>query len=319
MALIKCTECGKEISDKAVACPNCGCPVGEILKDTKRTNSYSTFEANKYHKREDSAVDNADKILLAKLRKQYPDYPTYAADVYASEKGISKAEAKKIVADYYRSAPPVKFQNYHQKQNSNGCLIVFLTVIAVFVLFIVMVGFIVGLSKNDDEVKNVTSENVTSENTSSGFDSNSEDKEVDSITKNDTAFSVGEVAEYKDVQVSVVSYSESAGNEWGKPAKGNKFIFVEIEIINNSDEEISISSMMSFECYCDDYKLDYSSNAFMVVSTTDNMKQLDGSIASGKKMKGTLGIEVPETWETIEIYYNDNVWFGSNFSFIITK
>ena len=27
MALISCPECGKEISDKAVACPNCGCPI----------------------------------------------------------------------------------------------------------------------------------------------------------------------------------------------------------------------------------------------------------------------------------------------------
>ena len=27
MALIKCTECGKEISDKAVVCPNCGFPI----------------------------------------------------------------------------------------------------------------------------------------------------------------------------------------------------------------------------------------------------------------------------------------------------
>lgn len=27
MALIRCIECGKEISDKATACPNCGCPV----------------------------------------------------------------------------------------------------------------------------------------------------------------------------------------------------------------------------------------------------------------------------------------------------
>ena len=26
MALIKCSECGKEISDKAITCPNCGCP-----------------------------------------------------------------------------------------------------------------------------------------------------------------------------------------------------------------------------------------------------------------------------------------------------
>ena len=29
MALIKCSECGKEISDKAKSCPNCGCPIGD--------------------------------------------------------------------------------------------------------------------------------------------------------------------------------------------------------------------------------------------------------------------------------------------------
>lgn len=26
MALVNCTECGKEVSDKAVSCPHCGCP-----------------------------------------------------------------------------------------------------------------------------------------------------------------------------------------------------------------------------------------------------------------------------------------------------
>lgn len=39
MALIKCTECGKEFSDKAAACPNCGCPIQEIVipePDTKK-------------------------------------------------------------------------------------------------------------------------------------------------------------------------------------------------------------------------------------------------------------------------------------------
>lgn len=37
MALIKCSECGKEISDKANSCPNCGCPVSILLneEDTK--------------------------------------------------------------------------------------------------------------------------------------------------------------------------------------------------------------------------------------------------------------------------------------------
>ena len=27
MALIKCIECGKEVSDRASCCPNCGCPI----------------------------------------------------------------------------------------------------------------------------------------------------------------------------------------------------------------------------------------------------------------------------------------------------
>ena len=30
MALIKCPECGREISSFAKSCPSCGCPIGEI-------------------------------------------------------------------------------------------------------------------------------------------------------------------------------------------------------------------------------------------------------------------------------------------------
>ncbi len=33
MALINCPECGKEISDKAISCPNCGCPTNIIQKE----------------------------------------------------------------------------------------------------------------------------------------------------------------------------------------------------------------------------------------------------------------------------------------------
>lgn len=29
MAMIKCPECGKKISDKAGKCPKCGCPINE--------------------------------------------------------------------------------------------------------------------------------------------------------------------------------------------------------------------------------------------------------------------------------------------------
>lgn len=36
MALIKCPECGKEISDKAEKCPNCGYPVNNVQNSTNK-------------------------------------------------------------------------------------------------------------------------------------------------------------------------------------------------------------------------------------------------------------------------------------------
>lgn len=33
MALIKCSECQKEVSDKAYTCPNCGCPIATKVGD----------------------------------------------------------------------------------------------------------------------------------------------------------------------------------------------------------------------------------------------------------------------------------------------
>ena len=35
MALIKCSECGKEFSDKASACPKCACPIDEQTANIK--------------------------------------------------------------------------------------------------------------------------------------------------------------------------------------------------------------------------------------------------------------------------------------------
>lgn len=42
MALIRCPECGKEISDKAASCPNCGCPVGFGVPNTNNAQYQQT-------------------------------------------------------------------------------------------------------------------------------------------------------------------------------------------------------------------------------------------------------------------------------------
>lgn len=42
MALIKCIECEKEFSDKASACPNCGCPTSAMVTSTYQTQQTET-------------------------------------------------------------------------------------------------------------------------------------------------------------------------------------------------------------------------------------------------------------------------------------
>lgn len=44
MVLMKCPECGKEISDKATSCPNCGCPITDV--NISNRNNPSNSKAN---------------------------------------------------------------------------------------------------------------------------------------------------------------------------------------------------------------------------------------------------------------------------------
>lgn len=47
MALINCSECGKEISDKAVACPNCGCPLPRANPKPRSSGGFPKKNNNK--------------------------------------------------------------------------------------------------------------------------------------------------------------------------------------------------------------------------------------------------------------------------------
>ena len=74
--------------------------------------------------------------------------------------------------------------------------------------------------------------------------------------------------------------------------------------------------MASFEAYADDYALNYSLNALL---DKQDSTQLDGTVASGKKMNGWIGYEVPADWKNLEIHFTDNVWSSNKFIFNISK
>lgn len=135
-------------------------------------------------------------------------------------------------------------------------------------------------------------------------------------TSEKTSFSVGEIAEMNNIQVTLLNYEESTGSEYNKPSDGKVFVLAEFEIANNSDEELAISSVMSFEAYADDYALDFSVGALL---EKGDKNQLDGTIAPGKKMNGIVGYEVPADWKNMEIHFKDNVWSDNKFEFVINK
>lgn len=65
MSLIKCTECGKEFSDKATACPNCGCPTEIIQQELETINKLTKNELiDETKKRENRKFHNRDWIPL---------------------------------------------------------------------------------------------------------------------------------------------------------------------------------------------------------------------------------------------------------------
>lgn len=88
----------------------------------------------------------------------------------------------------------------------------------------------------------------------------------------------------------------------------------EFNIANNSKEELSVSSVLSFDAYCDDYACSYSLTAQMA----SDKSQLDGTVAAGKKMSGVIGYEVPTDWKELEVHFSPSVWSGKDMVFLAT-
>ena len=144
--------------------------------------------------------------------------------------------------------------------------------------------------------------------------SNTETKEPAKTEK--ANFGIGEISELKGVKVALLNVAENNGSQFNTPDDGKVFVLCEFEITNNSQEDIAISSMLSFKGYCDDYACEYSLGALMAKG--DN-NQLDGTVAPGKKMKGVIGYEVPADWKELEIQFSPDFWTGKEIIFTATN
>ncbi len=181
-----------------------------------------------------------------------------------------------------------------------------------------LTGAIVGCG-GEDAVKDVTNDKqAESGNSETKIDDSEESEPEDTDSEEKTEFYMGETAEQGDVQFTLVNVYESSGSELITPDDGNIFLVCEFDISNNSEEDIGISSVMNFEAYCDDYSLTLDIMGLQVPEA-EGKSQLDGNIASGKKMNGIVAYQVPSDYKTMEINVTPDFWSGKDIKFIYSK
>lgn len=176
----------------------------------------------------------------------------------------------------------------------------------VAIIFIALI--IIGAATGGEDDKPTKVANNSSETTSNS-------SAVSTETSTDETFSVGDTAEYKGVKVTLNSVTESNGSQFNKPTDGNVFLLVNFTIENNTDTDLAVSSLMSFDAYQDGYSTNLSITALLEKTG----EQLDGTIAPGKKMQGSIGYEVPATYTEFEINYQSDVWSSKKFTFVYKK
>lgn len=176
----------------------------------------------------------------------------------------------------------------------------------ILVIFgILLISAAIGGGSDDGEPKKVVDSTPT-QNQENGNNSAEPEKNT---------FSVGEQVSLNDVVVTMNNVTESNGSQFNKPTDGNTFILCEFTIENNSEKDLAVSSLMCFEAYVDDYSTSMSLSALL----ESDKSQLDGTVAAGKKMNGTIGYEAPADWKKIEVRFTPDFWRGKDITFIHSK
>jgi len=132
-----------------------------------------------------------------------------------------------------------------------------------------------------------------------------------------TVFSIGDTADLDGVQVTLNTAILSHGSEYVNHKDGNVFMGLIFDINNTSDKDVAISSLASFEAYCDDYSVNPDLIGYQCPEW-DGYDQLDGSVAAGKKMFGVIAYQVPENFDKFEIAVTPDFWSGQDIAFEFT-
>ena len=125
-------------------------------------------------------------------------------------------------------------------------------------------------------------------------------------------YGVGETVELNGVSVTFDGVMEAAGSaDFYLPEDGNIFLVCEFTIENKTDEDVTVSTMLSFSMKCDDKLYELSLNA-LALSAFAGKTQLDRIVEPGEKVSGVVGYEIPKEWKNFELKFTPTPFAGSS-------
>ena len=125
-------------------------------------------------------------------------------------------------------------------------------------------------------------------------------------------FKVGEIINLEDLNIMVVGWGDIEPSDFGKPDAGNKFIAVEIVAVNAGTDGKSLSSILQTKLK-DVEGQQYEPDFKAAIAT--NTQLPSGELASGERVRGTVGFQVPEQVGNLTFVYDASL-FGSGKLFV---
>lgn len=148
MGLIKCIDCGKEFSDRAPACPNCGCPTSAILGELQKQEKKKTISIEK------KASSKEEKLFCNVCGNELPadsDFCQYCGNKISSpseeerlENTRGFANVKKEDSDQMPNTeeePKKKFLSSLTKKKKIVIPVIFGIIVAIIIAVIIVVNY----------------------------------------------------------------------------------------------------------------------------------------------------------------------------------
>lgn len=182
--------------------------------------------------------------------------------------------------------------------------------IIIAIVIIVIIGAVAG--GGDDKDKNpqkVEDQKETTQTDTKETDSSETETETEQTEEKSNIFEVGDVVETNNFRITYVSAGEyKSDNEFLQPKDGYVYWQFEFKFENISDTDHVVSSLIDWECYADNAKVDQT-------YIGDN-NGLDATLSAGRETQGTIYYEVPADAQSVELEYDINYWQSDKIIFV---